>query len=142
ISLLVLVLASAPEAVVLLGEVDELEVGAEGPQDECLAVEVELRHGGAKSTQPSRAPGRPRRSREGAHALLEVEELGALLFDEDASERVAEQTDVASQRRVRGRLVPRRHSTEAETTRSESGSARVAPEETARASSETAAPRV
>ena len=100
--LLVLVLAAASEAVVLLGEIRELEVDAERAQHERLPFEVE------PPDQPTqllalRGPARrPRAPGEEADPLLLVEQVLALLLDEDPAQDVPEQTDVTPERRVRG----------------------------------------
>ena len=95
---LVLVGAPAPEPVVLLGDVRELEEDAESPQDDGLALERErrdrLREGLTLATAA-------RPARERADPLDEVEHLLPLLLDENAPQQVAEQADVRAQADVR-----------------------------------------
>ena len=92
---LVLVLAATAQAMVLLGEVDELEVDAEGAQDECLPLDVEFGDRGPERPSSRRPTGRTCRAREESYPLLELQDLLALLLDEYASEDVAEEADVA-----------------------------------------------
>lgn len=92
---LVLVLAATAQAMVLLGEVHELEVDAEGAQDECLPLDVELGDRDAERLAPRRPTGGTRRAGEQSYPLLELEDLLALLLDEHTPEDVAEEADVA-----------------------------------------------
>src|SRR5439155_13869932 len=92
---LALVGAPPPDAVVLLGDVRELEVDGEGAEDERLALEVdradeldELLDRLGRAAPPGAA--------ELPRALLELEQLLALLLDDHQAERVAEQADVAA----------------------------------------------
>jgi hypothetical protein len=96
----VLVLAPATQAMVLLGEVDELEVRAERAQHERLLLDVE--RGDRVPERPSVlvSPRLARGACEEADPLLRLEQLLALLLDQDASERVAEQAHVATQRGI------------------------------------------
>ena len=96
---LVLVLASAAQAVVLLGEVGELEVEPEGAQHVSPAARAAARRTAAARSE--RGPGRPARlrlARERADPLLVGEELLAFLLDEDAPEDLPEQPDVPAER--------------------------------------------
>ena len=95
-----LVLAPAPDAMVLLGDVDELEEERERPQHRGLPVEVER---GDRLAELRRATLRLRASRARApDPLLVVEQLLALLLDEHAPEQVAEQAHVGAKRGVGG----------------------------------------
>jgi hypothetical protein len=101
----VLVLAPPPEAVVLLREVRELEVERERPQDLGLAVE-------RQAPDSIREPGTRRSPARGAcapgelpDALLVGEQSLAALLDEHPSERLAEEADIAPERRI-GTLGP------------------------------------
>jgi mycothiol synthase len=87
--------------VVLLGEVRELEVDGERPQDARLALE---REPADRLAQLVPRLTRSRRPREAADQLLGLEQLLALLLDDDAAEDLAEQPDVAAERcfRIRG----------------------------------------
>src|SRR5262249_17316169 len=91
---LALVLAPPPDAMVLLGDVRELEVDAKGAQDERLLAQVET---GDERDELAHRLNRPAatRARELPRALLEVENRLPLLFDDDGAERVSEQTDIA-----------------------------------------------
>ena len=70
-----LVLATAPQTVVLLGEVRELEVRAEGAQDERLLVEIEAGDDALHLGPLALASGRAGAPGEEADALLLVEQL-------------------------------------------------------------------
>ena len=90
-----LVLAPAPDPVVLLGDVDELEEQRERPQHRALRAR-------ARAPRPRRAsaprePPRARVARERPDPLLVVEEVLALLLDEHAPEQVAEQAHVGAE---------------------------------------------
>ena len=104
---LVGVLAAAAHPVLLLGDVRELEVDGEGAQDARLAVDRQRRHRRAQLVE--RRPS-ARLARERPHPLDVGEERGVLLLDEHPPEQVAEQADIAPQRRVRG-SVANRHET-------------------------------
>ena len=94
---LVLVLAAAAQAMVLLGDVRELEEDREGPQHGGLLVERE----GADGLLELRALARfARVTCEPADLFLQHEQLFAFLLDEDVSQHVAEQADVGSELRV------------------------------------------
>ena len=96
---LVLVLAAAAQAMVLLGDVRELEEDRERAQHRGLLLERE----GADGFLELRALARLARvTRETANLLLQHEQLLALLLDEDVSEHVAEQADIGAERRVGG----------------------------------------
>ncbi len=99
IAALELELAAAPNPVMLLGDVREVEVDGERAQDDGLRLDVERRDrlrersrsaGVAAATEP----------REQAHALFEAIELLAFLLGEHATEDLAEQADVRAERRV------------------------------------------
>jgi hypothetical protein len=85
----VLVLAPPPNAMVLLGEVRQLEVEAECAEDEALFLQAERR---IDRRDRAGLPGGPGVD---ADALDEVEQPLALLLDEDAAEQRSEQADVA-----------------------------------------------
>ena len=90
---------------VLLGEVDELEVERERPQDVRLPLG---RQGSDRLLEPrprGRRAARPRATREVADALLGLEQPRPALLDEYAPEDVAEQADVAPEWSVGGARV-------------------------------------
>ena len=89
-----LVLAAAPDPVVLLGDVDELEEERERPQHGRLPLEAEPGDGGAERLARAAGAGV---AREGADPLLVVEQVLALLLDEHAPEQVSEQADVGAE---------------------------------------------
>jgi hypothetical protein len=106
----VLVLASAPEPVMLLGEVCELEVERERPQHVGLPIEGQCGDRFGELVPRSRTAGRTRVAGQLADSLLGGEEARTTLLDEHASEGLAEQAHVPSERRVgagngHGRLV-------------------------------------
>jgi hypothetical protein len=84
------VLASSPESMMLLGEVGELEVQTERPQDECLLV---CARKGLDLDRLLVA----RRARRMPSPLDELEEPLALLLHEHVPEDGAEQPNVAPQ---------------------------------------------
>jgi hypothetical protein len=92
-----LVLPPAADAVVLLREIDQLEVERERPQHQALPVDVERSHGGPQLVARSARPGG---AGEAADSLLGGEQVLALLLDKHAPEDVAEQANVAAERRV------------------------------------------
>jgi hypothetical protein len=96
----VLVLAPAAQSVVLLGDVRQLEVQAEGAEHLPLALEFELRDGVPQFLPPRGAALRARLARQPPDPLLLVEQLLPLLLDEYPAEDVAQQADVAAERRV------------------------------------------
>ena len=96
---LVLVGAAAPEPVVLLGDVRELEEDAERPQHDGLALERERPRSSRRAARARPLAARPARER--ADPLDEVEHLLPLLLDEHAPEEVAEQADVRTQAGIR-----------------------------------------
>ena len=98
-ALLRLVLPAPPKPVVLLGEVGELEVEREGAEHVGLAFERQRGDGGRKPLARDLAAGT---ARERSDALDVVEQLCAALLDEDATEHVSEESDVAPERRVSG----------------------------------------
>ena len=100
-ALLVLVLAPPPQPVVLLGEVRELEVHREGAQHLALPLQRQRRHGVGQPRARGCRAARPRAPRQLADALLVMEETLAALLDEHPAERLAEQADVATERRLR-----------------------------------------
>ena len=87
-------MAPAPEPVVLLGDVRELEEDAEGAEDDGLALERQRRDR-LLERLPLTAAARPARER--ADSLDEVEHLLTLLLDEDTAEQIAEQANVRAQ---------------------------------------------
>ena len=96
-SLLVCVRAMPADAMLLLGDVRELEVRREGAQDARLPLERQL------ADRRSQVVGRNSFAcspREPAHPLDVVQQRLVLLLDEDAPEDVAEQANVPPQRRV------------------------------------------
>ena len=95
---LVLVGAPAPEPVVLLGDVRELEEDAERAQHDGLALERQRRD---RLLERLALPAAARPARERADPLDEVEHLLPLLLDEHAPEQVAEQADVRAQAGIR-----------------------------------------
>ena len=94
-----LVLAAAADAVMLLGDVGELEEQRERAQDGPLPIEPEGRDRLAE--RAPRASG-ARVAGKGADPLLVVEEILALLLDEHAPEQVAEQAHVGAESGVGG----------------------------------------
>ena len=94
-----LVLTAAADAMVLLGDVDELEEERERPQNGGLPVVIERRDRlpklVARASGSSIAGERP-------DPLLVVEHLLTLLLDEHASEQVAEKAHVGAESGVRG----------------------------------------
>ena len=81
----------------LLGDVDELEEEGERTQDSALALEPERGDRGSEGTpRPSRAGV----AGKGADPFLLIEEILALLLDEDLAEQVAEEADVGAERGV------------------------------------------
>ena len=96
---LVLVLAPAPDPMVLLGDVGELEEERERAEHGRLLLEAELR-----DRLPERLPraAGARIAGERPDPLLAVEQLLALLLDEDPPEQVAEQADVRAESAVCG----------------------------------------
>ena len=93
------VLAAAADPVLLLGDVRELEVEGEGAQDARLPLGRQRRDRGTQLVERRPAS---RLARERPHPLDVGEQLLALLLDEHPPEQVAEQADVAPQRRVGG----------------------------------------
>jgi hypothetical protein len=91
--------APAPDAVLLLGDVRQLEVRREGTEDTGLPLEGERRHGGGQVLMRC---ARARRPGERADALDVVEELLPVLLYEDPAEEVAEEPDVAAKRGIGG----------------------------------------
>ena len=94
-----LVLAAAADAVVLLGDVDELEEERERPQHGGLPLVLE--RGDRLAELVARASGAGIAG-ESANPLLVVEQLLALLLDEHAPEQVAEQAHVGAEGGVGG----------------------------------------
>jgi hypothetical protein len=85
------------DAVLLLGDVRELEVRCEGAQDARLSLEWQSPDcGGEVVGGHSLACG----AREPTHPLDVGEQRLVLLLDEDAAEDVSEQANVAPKRRV------------------------------------------
>ena len=98
-----LVRAQAPDPVVLLGDVGELEEECERPQHGRLAFEPESGDLGAQRLP--RAAGSPGIAGERPDPLLGVEQVLPLLLDEDAPEEISEQADVGPERAVCGHAV-------------------------------------
>jgi hypothetical protein len=96
----VLVLAPSPQAVVLLGDVRQLEVEAEGAEHLCLALEIELGDCSPQLGSAGGPAGGAGLAREPPDPLFLVEQVLPLLLDEDPAEDVAQQADVAAERRV------------------------------------------
>ena len=94
------VLAAAPQPVVLLRDVRELEVEREGAQDLRLAIQVERADGVAKQLPWRAASGV---AGERPDPLLVLEKLVTALLDEHAAEDSAEEPDVPAERRGRAR---------------------------------------
>jgi hypothetical protein len=90
-------LASAPQAVVLLRDVRQLEVEAERAQDERLLVAAQLRD---RVLDLAHLAAPARGARHVPHPLDVVEQLLADLLDEHPPEDRPEQADVAPQRLV------------------------------------------
>ena len=89
--------APPPQTVVLLGEVGELEVEREGAEHVSLAFERQRGDGGRKPLVRDLAAGT---ARERSDALDVVEQPRAALLDEDATENVSKEADVAPERCV------------------------------------------
>ena len=83
---------------VLLGDVRELEVEAEGSEHGRLPLERQGADGGGELRARARLTHRPGSPRERADALLVREQILPFLLDEDAAEDVAEQADIAPKR--------------------------------------------
>jgi hypothetical protein len=94
-ALLMLVLAPAPQTVVLLRQVREREVGGERSHNRSLCVEVEPAHGLAELV--ARLTGAAR-ARQCPDPLLGLEQRLAFLLDENAAEDPAQETDVTAER--------------------------------------------
>jgi hypothetical protein len=95
--------AMPPDAMLLLGNVRELEIRREGAQDACLPLERQCADRGRQVVGRNSFACSPR---EPAHPLDVVEQRLVLLLDEDAAEDVAEQANVPTQRRVSRLLHP------------------------------------
>jgi hypothetical protein len=94
----VLVLTSAAQAVVLLGQIGELEVEPEGAEDVSLPLERERAHCSGEVGARPRSARTPGLAREPANPLLVGEEFLAFLLDEDAPKDLPEQPDVPAER--------------------------------------------
>ena len=94
--------AAAAHAVLLLGQVGELEEERERAQDLRLPLEVELPDGAGELGAHRRVAGLARPAGDAPDLLLLGEQLLALLLDHDAAEQVSEEADVAAERRVGG----------------------------------------
>ena len=94
-ALLTAVLAETADAVVLLGDVGELEVERERPQDARLPRQRQRLDRVAELVAPLSLP---RGARQRADVLDVGEQALVLLLDEDATQQVAEQADVAAER--------------------------------------------
>jgi hypothetical protein len=93
---LVLVLAQPAQAVVLLGDVGELEEQPKRPQRGSLPLDREPRHALGECTAGGLVAF-PAAARERAEILLEVEQPLPLLLDEHTTEQLAEQPHVGAQ---------------------------------------------
>ena len=96
-----LVLAAAADAVMLLGEVDDLEIVRERARHPLRIGHVERRDGLPQRRRrlvPRGAGGGAPALGESPDALFEIEERLALLLDERLAENVAERRHVAAQR--------------------------------------------
>src|SRR5829696_6297856 len=87
-ALLVLVLAPTPQAMVLLGNVGELKIEAEGAENFRLTLEVEPADGLAELGPRGGAVALPGLPRQQPDPLLLGEQLLTLLFDEHQTEQV------------------------------------------------------
>ena len=81
----------------LLGDVDELEEERERPQDSALALGPEC---GDSAPERAAGPAGSRVAGKGADPLLVVEEILALLLDENLAEQVTEEAHVGAERGV------------------------------------------
>jgi hypothetical protein len=104
--LLVRVRAPPANAVLLLGDVRQLEVRRERAQHACLPLERQRCN---RRGQFPLVGALARGARKAADALDVVEQRLVLLLDEHAAEQVAEQADVAPERRVGGLVSPHSH---------------------------------
>ena len=95
--LLALVAAAAAHAMPRLGDVRELEVQPERAQDRRRALLAERADVGREGRVIGRRAGLARLARELAHALDVGQQILAVLLDEHAPERVADQAHVAPQ---------------------------------------------
>ena len=91
------VLAAAAQAVMLLGDVDQLEVEAERSENVGLIARRQRPHGVANSVDVA---GRARIARAQPDPFLRLEQLIAFLLDEDLAQHRAEQANVAAERGV------------------------------------------
>ena len=82
----------------LLGDVDQLEVETERPQNVGLLAGRQHPHGVADGVDVA---GFARIARTQPDPLLRLEQLVAFLLDEDLAQHVAEQPNVAAERGVR-----------------------------------------
>ena len=85
---------------VLLGEVCELEVEPEGPQHLSAPLVGEVADDGCEIGARPRLPGGACLARELPDVLDVRKQVFALLLDEDTAEDLAEQPDVAAERRL------------------------------------------
>ena len=92
--------AAPPDAVVLLGDVRELEVEREGAENLRLLLEVEPADGAGQLGPHVGVAGLARPPGDVADLLLARQQILSLLLDHDAAEQVAEKADVPSERRV------------------------------------------
>ncbi len=97
-------LSKRPDAVLLLGQVGQLEVEAEGPDQDFRLLWIHVGQVGRQRLALTRAPA-PRRSLIVARliALYEIESVRAFLFDDHLAEQRAQQLDLARQRIPGGR---------------------------------------
>ena len=92
--------AAAAHAVLLLGQVGELEEERERAQDLGLPLEAELADGPGELGAHRRVAGLAGPAGDAPDLLLLREQLLALLLDHDTAEQVSEEADVAAERRV------------------------------------------
>ena len=100
------VLPAAAQAVMLLGDVDQLEVETERPQNVGLIDGRQHPHGVADGPG---VVGFARIARTQPDPLLRLEQLVPFLLDEDLAQDVAEQANVAAEWGVRLRTCVRAH---------------------------------
>jgi len=103
------VLPPTAQAMMLFGDVDELEVETERSQNVCLLAGRQHTHGVADSVDVARGA---RIARAQPDSFLRLEQLVAFLLDEDLAQHCAEETNVAAERCVGLRTCKRAHGDE------------------------------